>query len=833
MARGRLRIYLGAAPGVGKTFAMLGEGHRRHDRGTDVVVGFVETHGRANTAAQLGDLEIVPRRSLEHRGTAFEEMDVDAVLARRPAVALVDELAHSNVPGSRNEKRWQDVAELLDAGIDVISTVNIQHLESVNDVVERITGVVQRERVPDEVVRSAEQVEVVDMTPEALRRRLAHGNVYAADKIDAALTNYFRPGNLTALRELALLWVADRVDASLDEYRERHGISTAWETRERVVVAITGAPGGEHLLRRAARIAQRSHGVLLGVHVRRGDGLARDARGAIEEHRQLLIDLGGTFHEVVGVDVAETIVEFARSQNATQIVLGASRRSRWSELAQGSVIARVVRASGSIDVHVISHESDDADRTRAALPVRRQAPLPPRRRNAGWLFAFVALPLLTAILAAVRDDLHLASHLFLYLLAVVAIAVVGGRLPAITSAVAAFLLANWYLTPPVHTWTVSERENLLALVVFVVVAAVVSSYVAIAAARTLEAERARAEAEVLLRLSTSFDESDPLGAVVDSLRSTFALDAAAVLHRDADGAWAAVAAAGPVPAAPESGDTFELFGDDLALVLTGPMLTADDRRILTAFAAHLEAVLERRELADAAARAVALDRANALRTALLQAVSHDLRTPLAAIKAAVSSLRAPDVEWDAGDEAQFLATIEEATDHLTTLVTNLLDLSRLQAGVVTPAIRPVGLDEVVPVALDGITGFDGRSPSIALDLPDGLPDVAADPVLLERVVANLAKNALRFDRSGTRVRASRHGDSVQLHVIDHGPGIPAELRDLVLQPFQRLGDQRTDGGVGLGLAVVRGFVTAMHGELLLEDTPGGGLTAVVTLPVAT
>jgi two-component system sensor histidine kinase KdpD len=361
VARGSLRVYLGAAPGVGKTFAMLNEGRRRHHRGTDVVVGFVETHGRARTAEQLGDLEVLPRKVIEYRGTRFEEMDVDGILRRKPKQVLVDELAHTNVPGSKHEKRWEDVEELLDAGIDVISTVNVQHLESLNDVVERITGVQQRETLRDDIVRRADQVELVDMTPEALRRRMAHGNIYKPEKVDAALANYFRPGNLAALRELALLWLADKVDDSLQQYMDDHGITAAWETRERIVVALTGAPGGEHLVRRAARMATRRRGDLLGVHVRAGEGLAGPPPGQLERHRKLLRDLGGTYHEVVGPDAANTLVTFARNEHATQLVLGSSRRSRWVALLRGSVINRVVRASGDIDVHVIStHEDGEA-----------------------------------------------------------------------------------------------------------------------------------------------------------------------------------------------------------------------------------------------------------------------------------------------------------------------------------------------------------------------------------------------------------------------------------------------------------------------------------------
>ena len=348
-ARGQLRIYLGSAAGVGKTYAMLGEGHRRSERGTDVVVAFVEAHGRPHTAAQIEGLEVLPRRRLAYRGTSFDEMDIDAVIARRPEVALVDEFAHTNVPGSRNEKRWQDVEELLEAGIDVISNVNIQHLASLNDVVEKITGVPQRETVPDAIVRAADQVELVDMTPEALRRRMAHGNIYKAEKIDAALTNYFRIGNLAALRELALLWLADKVDEGLQRYREAHDIRTTWEARERVVVALTGGPEGDTLIRRAARIAARSAGGdLLAVHVTTSDGLTAASPGTLANQRRLTESLGGTYHQIVGDNVPEALLTFARAENATQLVLGVSRRSWLSSLLTGpGVSARTMRRSGA------------------------------------------------------------------------------------------------------------------------------------------------------------------------------------------------------------------------------------------------------------------------------------------------------------------------------------------------------------------------------------------------------------------------------------------------------------------------------------------------------
>ena len=427
--RGRLRIYLGSAAGVGKTYAMLSEGHRRAERGADVVVGFAEAHGRPQTSALLDGLEVVPRATLEYRGATFEEMDVDAVLARRPEIALVDEFAHTNVPGSRNEKRWQDVEELLDAGIDVISAVNIQHLESLNDVVEKITGVPQRETVPDAIVRAADQVEMVDMTPEALRRRMAHGNIYPPEKIDAALTNYFRSGNLAALRELALLWLADKVDEGLQRYRVEHKIQGAWEARERVVVALTGGPEGKTLIRRAARIAARSAGGdLLAVHVTKSDGLTGADPAALAAQRRLVESVGGTYHQVVGDDISEALLTFARAENATQLVLGASRRSWLTAMLTGpGISARTIRGSGDIDVHIVTHAQMGRGR---GLPRPRGA-ITLRRKVAGYVLAAALLPVLTVFLASLRGDLNLTSDVLLFLVAVIVVALVGGFAPAV------------------------------------------------------------------------------------------------------------------------------------------------------------------------------------------------------------------------------------------------------------------------------------------------------------------------------------------------------------------------------------------------------------------
>jgi two-component system, OmpR family, sensor histidine kinase KdpD len=823
--RGRLRIYLGAAPGVGKTYAMLNEAHRRAERGTDVVVGLVETHGRPRTAEQLDGLEVLPRRPVGYRGARFEELDLDAVLARRPQVAVVDELAHTNVPGGRHGKRWQDVEELLAAGIDVLSTVNVQHLESLNDVVETITGVPQRETVPDEVVRAADQVELVDLTPEALRRRLAHGNVYGADKIDAALGNYFRVGNLTALRELALLWLAGTVDEQLDRYRAEHGIAATWETRERVVVALTGGPEGDTLVRRAARIAARNTGAdLLAVHVTRSDGLTGADPGTLARQRALAESLGGTYHQIVGDDVPGALLDFARGENATQLVLGASRRGRLAQLLSPGIGVTVTAQSGSIDVHMVTH--DQVRRGRGRLP-RVAAGLTPRRRLAGLALAAGLLPALTVALALLDDALNLTSDVLAYLLLVVAVALVGGLWPALAAAVAASVLLNFFFTEPTGRFTIAERNNALALAVFVAVAAMVSAVVDLAARRSSQAARASAEAEVLSTLAGDVLRGE--GTLLDRVREVFGMTSVALLERTPDG-WRCVASSGREPClTPADGDVDVPVADDLALVLRGRPLPAEDRRVLAAFGAQAGVALRQRRLAEKVAEAEPLAEVDRTRTALLAAVSHDLRSPLASAKAAVSALRSADTALDPGEGAELLATADESLDRLGRLVDNLLDLSRLQAGALAVLPQPVGLEDVLPTVLDDLGPDGGR---VDLRLPVDLPEVRADPGLLERILVNLLANALRHAPAEQRllVSASTHADRVEVRVVDRGPGVPETDWDRIFVPFQRLGDRDTTVGVGLGLALSRGLAEAMGGALAPEHTPGGGLTMVVTLP---
>jgi two-component system sensor histidine kinase KdpD len=825
--RGNLRIYVGFAAGVGKTFAMLSEGNRRRARGSDVVVAFVETHGRPLTQEQLGDLEVVPRRSVSYRGTAFEEMDLEGLIARAPEIALVDELAHTNVPGSRNEKRWQDVEEVLDAGIDVISTVNIQHLESLNDVVERITGVQQRETIPDDVVRRADQQELVDMTPYALRRRMAHGNIYPSEKIDAALSNYFREGNLGALRELALLWMADRVEEALQVYMKAQGIEGPWETRERILVGISGRPEDEALVRRAARMATRSGGDLVGVHVIPEDGLSETVE--LDVSRALIKTLGGSFHEVVGQGIPDALLDFARAENITQIVVGASTQSRARHLFRGSVINRIIRASGHIDVHVISHDTAPAG---GGLRAGRRTGLPRSRRLAGFALALMALPLVTVVTSMFRDSIDLASVLLIYLCVVVGVAALGGLWPALVAAVAASLLANYYFAPPIHTWTVTEAENVFGIAVFVLVAVVVSVLVDREARLRSQAQRGRAEAEALARLAGwLLREEDPLPDLVEHLRSTFGLTSVSVLRGSSEG-WTVEASAGPSPPS-DPGDGTEAIelGPDTTLVISGAQLPSEARRMLAAFAAQLAVAVREQELSREVDEAAELHEVNELRTAILASVSHDLRTPLASIKAAVSSLRQDDVPWNEQETGEFLATIEEETDRLGTLVANLLDMSRLQAGALNLVLGRVGLDEVVPRALASLSD-GGRT--VEVDVPESLPRVEVDVALLERAVANLISNAQTWSPVGRPVciQGSASGDRVELRVVDRGPGIPPQDRDRMFEPFQRLGDRPSGDGVGLGLAVARGFVEVMGGELLVDDTPGGGLTMVIGLEAA-
>lgn len=823
MTRGRLRVLLGAAPGVGKTYTMLEEGRRLRDEGKDVVVAVVETHGRSATALMLEGLEVVPRMIVTHRGVELSEMNLAAVLARAPQIALVDELAHTNAPGSAHEKRWQDVQTLLDAGIDVVSTVNIQHIESLNDVVQQITGVPQRETLPDAVLRGADQVEVVDLAPQALRDRLAEGHVYPAARIDAALSNYFRLGNLTALRELALLWLADEVDTALKAYRAEHGINSKWEARERVVVALTGGPEGDTLIRRGARIAARSSGgELIAVHVISQDGLRSSHPGALAAQRVLVESLGGVYHQIVGNDVRRDLVEFARAANATQLVIGVSRRTRLRAALSGPGIgATIVRESGDIDVHIVTHSAAGGS---FALP-RLGGALSPRRRVAGLVLALIGGPLVTGLLVALRTPESITTDVLVFQLLVVLVALVGGIWPAAFAAVLSGITLDYFFVEPLYTVTISEPLHAVALGLYIVNAVLVSYVVDQAARRTRTAQRSAAESTLLATIAGSvLRGEDALQALVTRTREAFRLTAVRVMAGD-------TLLCGDGDAEGQTPMSTLPVGTRAVLELYGPDIQVSEQRLLSVIAIQIDAALEHSDLASTASRIGPLAEADRMRSALLAAVGHDLRRPLAAATTAISGLRSTEVVLSTDDQNELLATAGESLHTLSALVTNLLDVSRLQAGALAVAISPVDLPDVVLLALDEL----GAGPdTVELDLPADVPAVLADAGLLQRAIVNLLTNAIRFSPTGTPVRISTSGfgHTVQIRIMDHGPGIPSDRRDEIFVPFQRLGDTDNSTGLGLGLALSRGFIDGMGGSLDAEETPGGGLTMVVSLPAA-
>ena len=711
--RGKLRIYLGAAAGVGKTYTMLEEGCRRRGRGTDVVIGFVETHGRPNTAAQIRDLPVVPRRVIGYRGGMLAEMDVDVVLARRPAVALVDELAHTNVPGSRHAKRWQDVEDLREAGIDVISTLNIQHLASLNDVVEQITGIRQQETVPDAVVRAADQIELVDMTPEALRQRMAHGNIYPPAAIDTALANYFRPGNLSALRELALLWMADRVEENLTDYRARHHIRQPWETKERILVALSGDADGDALIRRGARMAARGHGELLAVHVRTPDGTVQPKHQALDAQRALLAEVDGTYTEITGADVPGALLSFAATEAATQLLLARSRHRWLHHVTHGSIVSEVIRRARRIDVHVISAESPPSQGLPKSPPRRQPVPMPRRRRQLGWLLGTVGVGLLAAALSPLRASLGLPGALLCLLLAVVGVAFTGGLRPAAAATLIASLTADYFFTQPFYSLYVARPVNVVALVVFFAVSGIVSHLIDRLTRRGLQVDRARAEAEALARLAGSsvVAEAQTLPGLVADLRRTFDLDSAAILVPDGQ-RWRPLAeAGGPAPIRPEDSKFAAELDQGAVLTLNGHSLSGEDTRLLGPFVTQLRLAQERARLQGEANAAARFAEANTVRTALLEAVSHDLRTPLTAIKAAVSSLLSAETTWSPAMAQGFYKTIDSETDRLNGLVSNLLDMSRLRAGALPLIPRPTDIEEVLYDAVDSLSSAGSPWPS--------------------------------------------------------------------------------------------------------------------------
>jgi len=602
------------------------------------------------------------------------------------------------------------------------------------------------------------------------------------------------------------------------------------------VVALTGGPEGNTLIRRAARIAARSSGGdLLAVHVTKSDGLTGADPAALAVQRRLVESVGGTYHQVVGDNIPEALLAFARAENATQLVLGASRRSWLSAMLTGPGIgSRTIRGSGDIDVHIVTHGQMGRGR---GLPRPRGA-ITRRRQVAGYVLAAGLLPALTVVLADLRNGLNLTSDVLLYLTAVILVALVGGFVPAVLAANVGSLLLNYYFIPPIHMLTIAQANNALALGVFVAVALLVSRVVDIAARRTTQAARANAESELLTTTAGSVLRGQQgLSALLDQVREAFGMDSVTLLECTSPGnaadRWHVVASRGePAVTRPEEADVEVPVADSLTLALRGRPLPAADRRVLGAFASYAAVALDQQRLTAEAEAAKPIAAADRMRTALLAAVSHDLRTPLASAKAAVTSLRSPDVNWAAEDHDELLATADESLDRLSHLVDNLLDMSRLQAGALSLFPRPAGLEEIVSRALDTL---EPAAQGITVDIPESLPEINVDPAILERVIVNLTENALRYSPAGKPplLTASALGDRVELRVVDRGPGIPEKDRDRMFVPFQRLGDTDNTTGVGLGLALSRGLTEAMGGTLTADDTPGGGLTMTVSVPAVT
>ena len=814
MARGHLRVYLGSAPGAGKTYRMLDEGWRRRQRGTDVVIGFVETHGRAQTIAQIRDLEIVPRTSLDYRDTHFEEMDVPAVLARHPAVALVDELAHSNAPGSPREKRWQDVEILLDAGIDVITTLNIQHLESLNDVVEKITGIVQRETVPDIVVRQADQIELVDITPEALRRRMAHGNIYAADKIDVALSNYFREGNLTALRELALLWLADRVEVSLQHYQSDHDIAATWETRERLIVGITGTSADEVLIRRAARMASRTGGDLIAVYVHATDA-PRLGADHLTATRHLLDEVGGRLEEIVNDDVGAALVAFARAERATQVILGASRPRRGRRSTSG-IVERVLRDVRDLDVHVIA--------TGATAPRSgRRSPRSPspswRRRTVAGLGAVVALPIITALMAAGRASLSQSTIFLAYLVVVLAVAAEGGVVVGALAALAAAGLENFYFVAPLHTLEVARPDNVVALVGFLVFAATASGLVTRLTRRSANAERARAEVAILSRTSDDLASShEDVRPLLDAMRAVFSFVGLALLARH-EGDWDAVVVSGESPVGVAGSSTLNLDAD-FRLVLSEEPRDAGDQALITAFARRLVHELRRREslrdaedLGELATAYRRLATTVRLTTTVLSRLSARLRDD--ALPRSTTRARPRDPSRPSTTGEPPVAVPEDLDD--------LILLGRIAGGLTETTATPAPLSEVLDALTRDTALPEGR---LVVDVAPTLPPILVDGELAARVLGIIVRRALRCDAGSAPVlvRAGPTATSVDVMIVDQGPRATPTQRDL----FAR-GVLDTSGGECdlVPLELARFLLQDHPATLALDDTPGHGVTVTV------
>ncbi|KQU16019.1 histidine kinase [Methylobacterium sp. Leaf94] len=874
--RGRLKVFLGAAPGVGKTYEMLTIGRARLKAGTDVVIGVVETHGRSETEALIEGFEVVPRRRVPYHDSVIEEMDLDALLARRPALALVDELAHTNAPGSRHPKRYQDVEELLAAGIDVHTTLNIQHVESLNDVVAQITRIRVRETVPDGILDRADDIEVVDLNPDDLIERLKAGKVYVPANAERALRHYFSRGNLTALRELALRRTADRVDDELLSHMQAHAIAGPWSAGERVMVCVSEDPRSAGLVRYTKRLADRLHAPWTAVTVEgaRSLGLSEADRDRVADALRLADRLGGDAVTLPGSRrVADDLLAYARGANVNHIVVGKATRSWLFELFNGSVVHDLVRRSGAISIHVVPGET-----LPAPVSPKRVATAPVRPALDGAGYGFAALAILAGLGLALGLQPYLGvenADLFL-LTAVVAVAARFGLGPALSAVVAASLAYNFFFLPPVYTLTIADPTNVAAFLLFTLVAVLVSNLAARARAVAVVSQRRARATERLYGFSRKLSAC---GTLDDVLWATSA-QIAAMLHvrvvlllpegdtvtvragyppedrlDAADLAAAQWAFANDRPAG-RGADT--LPGARRIFIPTrtgrgpigvigldadgsGPILTPEDRRLFDALADMGALAIERVRLVEDLARAERDAETDRLRQALLTSISHDLRTPLSSVLGAATTLR--DLDADLGRDAKgdLLATIIAESERLNRFIVNLLDMTRLEAGAVAANLTAQDVAEIVDTALRRLGAILAEH-RVVLDLAPDLPALRLDPVLFEQVLVNLLDNAAKYAPDGSTVTVTAQivsgpsgGPSqVRLQVIDAGDGLPEAERERVFDKFYRArkGDS-VRAGTGLGLAIARGFVEAMGGTLTAgnrHDRSGAVFTLLFPVP---
>jgi len=868
---GRLKIFVGAAPGVGKTYEMLQQARARKQDGYDIVVGVVETHGRKETQALLDELEIVPRKRLEYKGQSLEEMDLDAVIARRPQIVLVDELAHTNVPGSRHPKRYLDVEELLNRGIDVYTTVNIQHIESLNDVVAQITHVRVRETVPDSVFDRAHAIELVDLTPDDLIQRLKEGKVYVPKQAERALEHYFSPGNLTALRELALRRTAERVDEQLLSHMQAHAIPGPWAAGERILVCVSEDPRAAGLVRYGKRLADRLHApfTALCVETRRSLQWTEEERDRVADTMRLAEALGGEAITVPGGErsIADEVIAFAQANNVTQIIIGKSTRSRWFEILHGSVVHELVRRSGNISVHVIAGEELKRD------PIPRKtvrtaagaAPFDP------WPYGIALLVVAAALAVAqlVQPFFGVENVDLVFLTAIVGVAVRYGLWPSLVATVAASLCYNYFFLPPVYTFTITDPNNIAAFVLFTIVAVIVSHFAARGRTRTVAAHERVRSVERLYAFSrklagvgtlddvlwaTAYQTALMLGVRVVLLlpeRGSIAVRAGYPPEDrldDADLAAAKWAWENNRPAGRGS-DTLpgakRLFlpmrtGRGLIGIVgidadkPGPLLTPDQRRLLDALMDQAALAIERVYLVEDADRVKLSAETDRLRTALLTSISHDLKTPLAAVLGAAGTLRDLSGALSDAEKADLLATVIDESERLNRFIANLLDMTRLESGAIVPNTAPHDLGEIVGSALRR-AGKILAGHRIELDLAAGLPMLELDAVLFEQALFNLLDNAAKYSAADSVIRIQSWSDNsaVYLQVLDEGDGIPPGDLEHIFDKFYRArkGDQ-VRAGTGLGLAISRGFVEAMQGTITAANrTDRAGAVFTIRLPV--